>query len=495
MTAANISFYERVEDALQDKKLYAALELATTRFVTLRRTAFASLPEAEALRDHARTIRAHTLANLDRYLAQFAEAVEAKGGHICWAETPEEANRYVVALAKARGVKTVVKSKSMISEELEINHELEAAGVRVVETDLGEYIIQLAHEKPSHIIAPVIHKSRQQIADLFREKLQATDTDLADVPSMTALARRLLRADFLQADMGISGVNFGVAETGSICLVTNEGNGRLTTTTPRIHVAMMGMERLVPTLEDLGVMLQLLARSATGQKLSVYSNIITGPRKRDEVARRREHEDEIISSNKSKIQNLKSDEPDGPDELHIIILDNGRSKILGSELAEILYCIRCGACLNICPVYQQIGGHAYGSVYPGPVGAVLTPGLFGVEPWSELPHASSLCGACREVCPMRIDIPRMLLKLRADGIKVGKAPAWLKLGLRLYRLVVVRPWLYRLGGQMGRVGLNVLARNGWIKKLPGPLAAWTDYRDFPALAPKSFSQRWREERD
>lgn len=498
---ANISFYERVEDALKDKKLHAALELATTRFVTLRRNAFTSLPEADALRDHARRIRAHTLANLDRYLAQFAEAVEAKGGHICWAETPEEANRYVVELARSRGVKAVVKSKSMISEELEINHELEAAGVRVVETDLGEYIIQLAHEKPSHIIAPVIHKSRQQVADLFREKLKATDSDLADVPSMTALARRLLRANFLQADMGISGVNFGIAETGSICLVTNEGNGRLTTTTPRIHVAMMGMERLVPTLEDLGVMLQLLARSATGQKLSVYSNIITGPRRAEEqrtasAERQAGGTEEAASSanRQSSIVNRKSAEPDGPDELHIIILDNGRSKILGSELAEILYCIRCGACLNICPVYQQIGGHAYGSVYPGPVGAVLTPGLFGLEPWSELPHASSLCGACREVCPVRIDIPRMLLKLRDDSVKAGKAPVWLKLGLRLYRFAVVRPWLYRLGGQMSQVGMKVIARNGWIKRLPGPLSAWTDSRDFPAFAPKSFSQRWREER-
>lgn len=487
MTTANVTFYERVEDALKDKKLHAALELATTRFVTLRRNAFISLPESDALRDHARRIRAHTLANLDRYLAQFAAAVEAQGGHICWAETPEDANRYVSELVRSRGVKTVVKSKSMISEELEINHELEAAGVRVVETDLGEYIIQLAHEKPSHIIAPVIHKSRQQVADLFREKLNATDADLADVPSMTALARRMLRADFLQADMGISGVNFGVAETGSICLVTNEGNGRLTTTTPRLHVAMMGMERLLPTLEDLGVMLQLLARSATGQKLSVYGNIITGPRRSEETKRRGGEED-------ASSANRKSVEPDGPDELHIIILDNGRSKILGSELAEILYCIRCGACLNICPVYQQIGGHAYGSVYPGPVGAVLTPGLFGLEPWSELPHASSLCGACREVCPVRIDIPRMLLKLRDDGIQAGQAPAWLKLGLRLYRFAVVRPWLYRLGGQISRVGMKVIAPNGWIRKLPGPLSAWTDSRDFPAFAPKSFSQRWREER-
>ncbi len=493
MTAANVTFYERVEDALEDKKLRAAVNLATTRFVGNRARGMASLPEVEALRDHARRIRAHTLANLDRYLAQFAENVERLGGHICWAATPEEANRYVVELAQARGVKSVVKSKSMISEELELNHELEAAGVRVVETDLGEYIIQLAHEKPSHIIAPVIHKSRQQIADLFREKIGASEADLADVPSMTALARRLLRADFLQADMGISGVNFGVAESGSICLVTNEGNGRLTTTVPRIHVAMMGMERLVPTLEDLGVMLQLLARSATGQKLSVYSNIITGPRWRGEEAKSGGGESANRRISESPISNLQS-EPDGPDELHIVILDHGRSQILGSELAEILYCIRCGACLNICPVYQQIGGHAYGSVYPGPVGAVLTPGLYGIGPWNELPHASSLCGACREVCPVRIDIPRMLLKLRNEVTQAGHAPTWLKIGMKLYRFGVVHPWLYRFGGQMSCWATRLLAKNGWISQLPGPVAAWTDYRDFPAFAPKSFSQRWKEER-
>jgi L-lactate dehydrogenase complex protein LldF len=257
---------------------------------------------------------------------------------------------------------------------------------------------------------------------------------------------------------------------------------------------MMGLERLVPTIEDLGVMLQLLARSATGQKLSVYSNIITGPRRRGEETATRGGEETRTSNPKSKIGNLKSGEPDGPDELHIVILDNGRSKVLGSEAAEILYCIRCGACLNICPVYQQIGGHGYGSVYPGPVGAVLTPSLFGLEAWSDLPHASSLCGACREVCPMRIDIPRMLLKLRDEGTKVGKTPVWLKMGIGLYRFAVVRPRLYRLGGHVSRFGMRLLAKNGWINRLPGPLAAWTDHRDFPAFAPKSFSQRWREER-
>ncbi len=476
MTTPNITFYERVEDALQDNQLYAALDLATTRLVTGRHNAFGALPEGDSLRDHARRLRAHTLANLDRYLAQFADSVERLGGHVHWAQTVDEANQYVADLARARGVKHVVKSKSMVSEELEINHVLEAQGVKVMETDLGEYIIQLANEKPSHIIAPVIHKSKEDVAKLFRAKINATDDDLIDVPKMTALARRTLSSDFLQADMGISGVNFAVAETGSICLVTNEGNGRLTTTTPRIHVALMGMERLVPTMEDLGVMLQILGRSATGQKLSVYTNIVTGARR--------------TATNGA----ATGPEPDGPDEFHVVIIDNGRSKILGSELAEILYCIRCGACLNVCPVYKKIGGHAYGSVYPGPIGSVVTPGLHWIGPWSELPHASTLCGACQEVCPVRIDIPRMLLKLRDESARAGKGPAWLKRGLGLYRFAVLRPGLYRLGGRLSGWATRMLGKNGWVKKLPGPFSGWTDQRDFPVFAKKSFSQRWREER-
>ena len=468
MTTANITFYERIEDALQNPQLKTALDIATTRFVDGRNKMMTAFPEAEALRDHARRIRAHTLAQLDHYLAQFADAVEQRGGQVYWAATAAEANRYVAELAQARGVKTVVKSKSMVSEEIGVNHILEASGVRVVETDLGEFIAQLAHEKPSHIIAPVIHKTRRDVAEVFRAKLGAVDADVVDVPQMTALARRTLRAEFFQADMGLSGANFGVAETGSICLVTNEGNGRLTTTMPPIHVALLGMERLVPTMEDLGVVLQLLSRSATGQKLSVYTNIISGPK--------------------------RTSEPDGPSELHVVVIDNGRSQILGSDLAEILYCIRCGACLNACPVYRQIGGHAYGSVYPGPIGSVVTPGLFGVESWSELPHASSLCGACREVCPMRIDIPGLLLKLRDQGTRAGQSPWWLKWGIRLYRLAVLQPLLFHLGGRLGSWGTHLLGKNGWVKKLPGPLAAWTNHRDFPVLAKKSFNERWREER-
>lgn len=471
MTASQVTFYERVEDALNNSQLHVALNIATTRFVEGRAKAFGDLPESERLRDHARRIRAHTIAHLDRYLDQFASSVERLGGQVHWAETAEEANRIISNLAQQYQVKKAVKSKSMVTEELHLNHVLEELGVQVVETDLGEYIIQLAHETPSHIIAPVIHKTRREIAELFREKLQASDEDLADVPNMTALARRVLRKDFLQADMGITGVNFGVAETGSICLVMNEGNGRLATTIPRVHVAVMGMERLVPTLRDLEVMVQVLARSATGQKLSVYTNIITGPRRKNNGV-----------------------EPDGPEAFHVVIVDNGRSKLLGSDLAEILYCIRCGACANICPVYQQIGGHAYGSVYSGPIGAVVTPGLFGIEPWSELPHASSLCGACREVCPVRINIPRMLLKLRDEGTRAGKNPAWLKAGIQLYRFAATRPGLYHFGGRLSGWLTRLMTRDGWIRRLPGPLSGWTDKRDFPAFAPKSFSQRWREER-
>jgi len=468
---APITFYDRVDDAVRDKHLRSALNIATTRFVQNRALALAALPEAEALRDHARRIRAHTIVHLDRYLAQFAESVERNGGVVHWAKTPAEAVNYVVELAQSRAVKLAVKSKSMVSEEVELNAALEAAGVRVVETDLGEYIVQLSGDRPSHIVTPIIHKSKEEVADLFRTSLNASEAEVADIPAMTALARRLLRAEFLKADMGISGANFGVAETGSICLVTNEGNGRLTTTVPSLHVVMMGIERLVPTLEDLGVMVQLLARSSTGQKLSVYTNIITGPRR--------------MADN--------SGEPDGPTELHVVLVDNGRTKILGSELAEILYCIRCGACLNACPVYQHIGGHAYNSVYSGPVGSVVTPGLYGLAAWGELPHASSLCGACREACPVRIDIPHLLLKLRAATVRAGLAPAWLKIGIRLYQMAVVRPWLYRLGGRMAAWGTRLLARNGWITtRLPGPLSGWTDYRDFPAFAGKSFSQRWRE---
>jgi L-lactate dehydrogenase complex protein LldF len=464
MSSAQATFYRRVEEALADQRLQGALDRATARMLTGRANGMRAFPEAESVRDHAREIRAQTIARLDEYVDRFVTALEARGGQAYYAETAADAVSYVADLARRHGVRTAVKSKSMVSEELELNRHLEAAGVRVVETDLGEFVVQLAHDHPSHIVAPIIHMTRGQIADLFQEKLGATDEEVRDIPQMTGFARRVLRQEFLHADLGISGTNFGVADTGSVCICTNEGNGRLTTSLPRIHVAMMGIERLVPTLADLGVMLQLLGRSATGQKLTVYTNILTGPR--------------------------QAGEPDGPEQLHVVLVDNGRSRILASELAEILYCIRCGACLNVCPVYQEIGGHAYGTVYPGPVGSVLTPALHGIETFHELPNASSLCGACREVCPVRIDIPRMLLALRARATREADTPAWLRQGLRMFQWMALRPALFRLAGRIASVSTRMIATQGWIRRLPGPLAGWTRARDFPVMATRSFTAQW-----
>ena len=472
------AFHRRVNAAVADLRLRHAIEDATNRLDAGRQREMALLPGADALRDCAREIRAHTIATLDRHLAEFADAAERHGAHVFWADTAADANRYVTDLARARGVSLAVKSKSMVSEEIELNSALERAGIRVVETDLGEFVVQLAGDRPSHIVAPIVHRTRDDVASLFRQKLGAQDVEVADIPAMTALARRTLRKEFLAAEMGISGANFAVAETGSLCIVTNEGNGRLTTTAPGLHVALVGIERIVPNVEDLGVMLQLLARSGTGQKLTVYTNVITGPRRR---------------ASPGTSADARA-EPDGPDELHIVLVDNGRSRVLGSGLAEILYCIRCGACLNGCPVYRAIGGHAYGSVYPGPVGSVLTPALHGIEECSELAHASSLCGRCREVCPVRIDIPSLLLKLRADARSVALAPRWLRAAVSLYAVVAERPWLFRVSGRLGRLGTRVLARNGWIAKLPGPVSAWTDHRDFPAMAKRSFTDLWSRRR-
>lgn len=462
----NVTFHERVEEALHDSQLHIALDRATTRFKTFRQTALASLPEAEAVRDQARVIRAQTLSHLDEYLIQFEAAVIAAGGQVHWAKDAEAATTIVAAIAKAAQVKLVVKGKSMVSEEIHLNRALEEAGVTVLESDLGEYIIQLAGETPSHIIVPVIHKTKEQIGQLLHEKI---GMPLTDVPEeMTAAARVKLREAFLTADMGISGVNFGVAETGTLCLVENEGNGRLTTTPPRVHVALMGIERLIPTLNNLSIMLQVLARSATGQKITVYTNLITGPR--------------------------RTGEADGPEELHVVLVDNGRTKVLASEAAEILYCIRCGACLNACPVYREIGGHAYGSVYPGPVGAVLTPALSSLGPWNDLPHASTLCGACREVCPVRIDIPRMLVALRDQGHRAGHSPKWLSLGLPFYRFAAMHPMFFRFAIRLSSWASRLVATNGWLTRLPPPLSGWTASRDFPVFAKQSFSEQLQQGR-
>lgn len=462
MHTTPIPLHDRIESGLHNDVMRGALGTATARFAANRLAALATLPDADAVRDRARLIRRHTLARLDDYLVELGANVEKAGGVVHWAPDAAAAQRIVAAIAQANQVRTIVKAKSMVTEEIHLNAALEAVGLEVIETDLGEYIAQLAQEAPSHLIAPVLHKTRQEIGRLFQQKL---NVDYVDDPTVLAgIARRVLRQIFLEADMGISGVNFAVASTGTLALVTNEGNGRMVTSLPRIHVAVMGIERVVPTPDDLALLLQLLARSATGQKLSVYTSLITGPRREADA--------------------------DGPEQLHLVLVDNGRTGILQSDLAEILTCIRCGACLNICPVYRSIGGHAYGSTYPGPVGSVLSPLLSGLGEFGELAHASSLCGACREVCPVRIDLPGLLLSLRHDTVQAGQAPAWLRLGLKAYALGATHPRLYWLGGKLAAVGARLLAREGWIRRLPGPLAAWSGQRDFPAFAARTFQETW-----
>jgi L-lactate dehydrogenase complex protein LldF len=457
-------FGTRVELALADDNLRGALDRASGLFGVRRQAGLATLENADAVRDAARAGRLRAIAHLAEYLEQFEKKLLANGVQVHWADTPEEANRIVERIAAATHTKRVVKSKSMVSEETHLNAALERAGVEVVETDLGEYIIQLANDRPSHIIAPIIHMTRQDVGRVMERQLHVPYSD--DTQVLAATARRRLRDEFLRADMGITGANFGVVETGSICLVTNEGNGRMVTTLPRVHVAMMGIEKLVPTLADLDRCLQVLARSATGQKLTVYTTMIRGPR--------------------------AAGDPDGPDEVHVVLLDNGRSRILAGETAEILACIRCGACLNACPVYRTIGGHAYGDTYQGPVGAILTPGLRGLQEWRALPDASSLCGACREVCPVRLDIPRMLLTLRAAATRERPAPRSLAVAMKAYAWVATRPRVYRAVVGAGGWWLRRLARNGWIRKAPGLAGGWTSSRDLRVPAARTFQQRWRE---
>ena len=351
----------------------------------------------------------------------------------------------------------------MASEETHLNGAFERAGIAVVETDLGEYIVQLAGDRPSHIIMPIVHMTRQQVGRVMEQRLAVPYSD--DTQTLARYARARLRDEFLEADMGLTGANFGVVENGTICLVTNEGNGRMVTTLPRVHVVLMGIEKLVPTMGDLDRFVKLLTRSATGQKLTAYTTLLRGPRRSGDAC--------------------------GPEEMHVVLLDNGRSQILAGETAEILGCIRCGACLNACPVYRTVGGHAYGDVYPGPVGAIVTPGIRGLEQFAELPSASSLCGACREVCPVRLDIPRMLLALRQQAVERTPQPAALRVGLKLFARVASRPRIYRLAAAIARRMLRIRARHGWIRRAPGMASAWTRYRDLKAPAAETFESIWR----
>lgn len=436
------------------------------RFHSKRAEALSEFSVMEDLRDRSRAIRLDSLDNLDRLLAQFADALTAAGGQVHFAEDAAEANEIVMGIAARTGTRLAVKSKSMVSEEIELNPSLEQVGVRVVETDLGEFIAQLAGDTPSHIIAPVLHWTRQEVGELFARELGVAYTD--DPTELNAIARAHLREVFLQADLGISGVNLAVAETGSVVLVTNEGNGRFTTTAPSVHVALMGMERIVATWPDAAVILEVLARSATGQHLSAYTNIVTGPR--------REGDD------------------DGPEEVHVVIIDNGRSAILGGSTAEILACIRCGACLNVCPVFKSVGGHAYGTVYSGPVGSIVTPGLHGMDPWWDLPYASTLCGACEEVCPIRIQIPSMLLELRRQAAAEGRLAGWLESGLGRYARVATQPSSWDRAKRWAGLLSAPISSRGWIRRMPGPGRGWTDYRDLPRPARESFADWWRRHR-
>jgi L-lactate dehydrogenase complex protein LldF len=467
------TFDRNALEALSDEPLRAALRNATGLFGERRRAAVAEVPDWEALRERARAIKEETLARLDVYLEEFAANAERAGARVHWARDAAEACEAVARVARERGARRIVKSKSMATEEIHLNRALEAGGLEVVETDLGEWIIQLARETPSHIIVPAIHKSKRQIAELFADKLGVPPTD--DVAELTAVARRELRARFAAADLGVSGVNFGVAQTGTILVLENEGNARLATSLPRTHVAVMGIEKVVPRFADLEVFLRLLPRSGTGQRLTTYQSLLTGPKRRP------------------------GDE--GPEELHIVLFDNGRSRMLAHPTTrQSLACIRCGACLNACPVYQQIGGHAYGSVYPGPIGAVITPQLVGLDRAAQLPFASSLCGACREVCPVKIDIPELLLHLRSEVVSppaAAKRGAAERLAFRLWAAVVARPWAYELAGRVARRLQPLATRGGRAGRLAAalapPLGAWTAARDLRPLAARSFREQWRDE--
>ena len=465
--ATSPRFKDNARAALADAELQNALKFVEVNFVARRREVADKLPEFDALRDSARDIKNHTLAHLDLYLEAYEAKVLAAGGHVHYAETAEDARRIILDLCKSFGAKTVTKGKSMVAEEIGLNDHLEANGIAPIETDLGEYIIQLRHEMPSHIIAPAVHLTKAQIEADFRRvhtHLPA-DRNLVEPTSLLAEARAVLREKFLAADVGITGANFLIAETGTSVIVTNEGNGDLTQTLPKAHIVLASIEKLVPTLEDMSQLMRVLARSATGQEMSVYTTLSTGPR--------------------------RPVDPDGPSDYHVVILDNGRSSMLGGDFRDMLRCIRCGACMNHCPVYHAVGGHAYGSVYPGPMGAVLTPSLIGIDQAGHLPNASTFCGRCEEVCPVRIPLPRMMRSWREREFERHLSPLTVRTGLGLWGFFVRRPRLYGLATALMARLLALIGRRhgrfGWL-----PLASgWTRSRDFPAPEGATFQAQWK----
>ncbi len=462
------TFKENAKAAVADPQLRRALDHVKSGFIGKRAKAAARLPEFDALRDAARDIKNHTLDHLDLYLERYEQNVRANGGHVHWCATAEDARAAVLEVCQRVGAKTVTKGKSMISEEIALNDHLEAHGITPIETDLGEYIIQLRHEPPSHIIAPAVHLTKDLIeADFRKEHTQFPEgRSLSEPRDLVDEARQVLRDRFLKADVGITGANFLVAETGASVIVTNEGNGDLTQVLPKVHIVVASLEKIVPNLEDLSTILRVLARSATGQEFSTYTTVSSGPK--------------------------RAEDPDGPEEYHVILLDNGRTQMLGSEFHEVLRCIRCGACMNHCPVYHAIGGHAYGWVYPGPIGAVLTPALIGVEEAGSLPNASTFCGRCESVCPMRIPLPKLMRHWREREFERHLSPAAVRYGLAAWAFLACRPALYHwLVGLEMRVLGALGRRKGRFAWLPFA-GGWTRHRDFPAPQGKTFQALWAE---
>ncbi|MCK6579317.1 MAG: LutB/LldF family L-lactate oxidation iron-sulfur protein [Anaerolineae bacterium] len=461
--------------ALEDIQLRKAVGHATNLADSRRRAMMAELPQAQALRQQGRGAKLRALHDLPELLEKMERSVTAAGGHVLWAVDAAEANRHIIDICKRHNLKRGIKSKSMATEEIAMLDALAAEGIEMLESDLGEYIVQVADDHPSHIVMPVMHMSKGQVRDLFIDKLAMPYTD--DAGEMTAFIRRHLRQKYIEADFGMSGGNFMIAETGTVVIVTNEGNGRLSTSIPRVHIAVVGIEKIVPTWEDFATLIQLLPRSGTGQRLTVYVNGFTGP--------------------------ARPGEPDGPEEFYLVLVDNGRSDIYAGEYAEALACIRCGACQNVCPVYKQVGGHAYGWVYGGPIGSIVTPLLNGIENAAPLPFASSLCGACKQACPVDIDIPDMLLRLRHD-LQSVQDPFW-QVSMKAYGFAFSSPLLFELGGKAASLASRAAATllggepgedlSAEDLNLPYPLGGWTQNRDFPPFAERSFHDWWRDNRE
>ena len=466
MESTTRAFKDNARAAVADPQLKRALVHVKEGFIGKRAKAAARLPEFEELRDAARDIKNHTLDHLDLYLERYEAKVTAAGGQVHWCATAEDARATVLDICRRVGAKTATKGKTMIAEEIALNEHLEANGITPVETDLGEYIIQLRNEPPSHIIAPAVHVTKDLVEADFRAAHThlPPERSLEEPRELVDEARQVLRDRFLAADVGITGANFLIAETGSSIIVTNEGNGDLTQTLPRVHIVVASLEKVVPTLDDAATILRVLSRSATGQEFSAYTTVSTGPR--------------------------RPEDPDGPEEYHVVLLDNGRSAMLGSEFQDVLRCIRCGACINHCPVFHAIGGHAYGWVYPGPIGSVLTPSLIGVDEAGHLPNASTFCGRCESVCPMRIPLPRMMRHWREREFERHLSPAAVRYGLKAWAFLAKRPALYQVVTGLETRVLGMLGRRrGRFASLPFA-GGWTRHRDFPAPQGRTFQAQW-----